>query len=99
MGLIQTFGVSIEHPLADVVVRGWGFLIAMVGGLLIYGAYQPQSRNLILVIAIIRKLAFIFLNLIDGQAYIDKSIVAIIFYDVLITLNSTFVIQSKYSQD
>jgi drug/metabolite transporter (DMT)-like permease len=95
-GLMQTFGAGIEHPLADVVVRSWGFLIALVGALMMYGAYQPQSRHLILVIAIVSKLAFILLNLIYGQAYIGTSIVAIVFDSILIILYSTYLLQNRH---
>jgi hypothetical protein len=40
IGLMQTFGTGMDYPLADIIVRGWGFLIALVGGLHIYGAYN-----------------------------------------------------------
>ena len=94
-GLMQTFGAGMEHPLAEVVVRSWRFLIALVGALMMYGAYQPQSRNLILVIAVVSKLAFILLNLIYGQAYIGTSIVAIAFDSVLVVLYSIYLLQNR----
>ena len=96
-GLMQTFGTGMEHPLAEVVVRSWGFLIALVGALMMYGAYKPPSRNLILVIAVVSKLAFILLNLIYGQAYIGTSIVAIAFDSVLIVLYSTYLLQNRHA--
>ena len=40
--LRSTFGESMEGPVADVVVRNWGALIALMGAMLIYGA--PNRR-------------------------------------------------------
>ena len=61
--LRQTFGTTLEGPLADIVVRNWGVLITLVGALLIYGAYRPASRPLVLTVAIVSKMAFIGLVL------------------------------------
>ena len=36
--LRSTSGESVSGPVADVVVRNWGALIALVGAMLIYGA-------------------------------------------------------------
>ena len=93
--LMHTFGDSISGPIAEIVVRNWGFLITMVGALMIYGAYRPQYRDLIIVIAISGKLAFVALNLIYGQAYLAKSAVAIFFDSVLIVVYLIYFMQSK----
>lgn len=53
-------------PLAEIVVRNWGVLIAIVGGMLIYGAFQPNVRRLVLTVAGASKLAFIVLILLFG---------------------------------
>ncbi len=49
--LRATFGETLEEPLAEIVVRNWGALIALVGAMLIYGAFRPRERPLILVVA------------------------------------------------
>ena len=36
--LRSTFGESVSGPVADIVVRNWGALIALVGAMLIYAA-------------------------------------------------------------
>lgn len=68
--LLSTFGVSIEGPLAEIVVRNWGALIALVGAMLIYGAFDLTSRPLVLTVATISKLIFVALVLIYGQQYL-----------------------------
>ena len=44
------FGATLEGPLAEIVVRNWGILIALIGGMLIYGAFEPYSRRLVLIV-------------------------------------------------
>ncbi|MCC4833124.1 hypothetical protein LMH66_10820 [Shewanella sp. 10N.7] len=83
--LISMFGESLTEPLAQVVVRSWGFLIFMIGVLLIYGAFRPIYRNLALVLASTSKVAFISLIVMFGAQYIEKSLLTI-------TLDSIFVI-------
>ena len=49
--LRSTFGESVSGPVADIVVRNWGALIALVGAMLIYGARKPSVRPLALTVA------------------------------------------------
>ena len=48
--LRSTFGETLQGPLAEIVVRNWGALIALVGAMLIYGAFHPASRPLVLTV-------------------------------------------------
>ena len=93
--LISMFGESLTEPLAKVIVRSWGFLIFLIGTLLIYGAYKPVYRNLALVIASISKIAFISLIIIFGTQYIDKSIVTIVLDSVLVLIFLTYLLRVK----
>ena len=93
--LISMFGDAITEPLGEVVVRSWGFLIFLMGVLLIYGAFKPVYRNLSLVIVGISKIAFISLILIFGEQYIEKSAVTIIFDSILIALFAFYLIKVK----
>ena len=52
--LRSSFGAALDGPLAEIVVRNWGALIALVGAMLIYGAFNPATRPLVLTIAGIR---------------------------------------------
>lgn len=75
--LRSTFGETLEGPLADVVVRNWGALIGLVGAMLLYGAYVPPVRPLVLTVAGLSKLVFIALVLSHGGRYLDRAGLAI----------------------
>jgi hypothetical protein len=83
--LRSTFGETLEGPLADIVVRNWGALIGLVGAMLIYGAYVPAVRSLVLIVAGLSKLVFIGLVLSHGNRYLDRAGVAIVI-DVFMVL-------------
>ena len=68
--LRSTFGETVEGPVADVVVRNWGALIALVGAVLVYGAFDRASRPLALLVGSISKLTFIGLILAHGGRFL-----------------------------
>jgi len=72
--LRSTFGETLEGPVpvALLVVRNWGVLITLIGAMLIYGAYRPATRPLILIVAGLSKLAFIGLVLAHGSRYLGQ---------------------------
>jgi hypothetical protein len=72
--LRSTFGDTLEGPLAEIVVRNWGALIAIVGAMLIYGAYDPRGRPLILGVAALSKLIFIGLVLVQGRQFLGHQV-------------------------
>ena len=85
--LRSTFGASMEGPLVEIVVRNWGALIALVGAMLIYGAYHPPVRPLILTVAGLGKLIFISLVLTYGTQYLGHQVglaIAIDFFMVVL---------------
>ncbi|OYU32977.1 MAG: hypothetical protein CFE39_00580 [Comamonadaceae bacterium PBBC2] len=86
--LRSTFGTTLEGPLANIVVRNWGALITLVGALLIYGAFRPASRPLVLAVAVVSKLIFIALVLVYGQAYLGQAGPVIVFDVVAVLLLS-----------
>src|SRR4029453_17308179 len=49
--LRSNFGESLSGPVASVVVRNWGALIALIGVMLIYGANRPPVRPPVLSVA------------------------------------------------
>lgn len=65
-----TFGASLDGPLAEIVVRSWGSLIALVGAMLIHGAFHPATRALALTVAGVSKLTFIGLVLALGTDFL-----------------------------
>jgi hypothetical protein len=84
--LISMFGETLEGPLAQIVVRNWGALIGLVGVMLIYGAFEPPKRPLILIIAGISKLIFIGLVLSQGGRYLGHQAGVAIIIDLLMVI-------------
>jgi hypothetical protein len=72
--LRSTFGEALDGPLAEIVVRNWGALIALVGAMLIYGAFSPASRPLVLTVAGVSKLVFIGLVLTYGTQFLGQQV-------------------------
>jgi hypothetical protein len=70
--LQSNFGEALEGSVSEIVVRNWGALIGLVGAMLIYAAYHPATRPLVLTVAGISKLTFIILVLVHGQQYLDE---------------------------
>ena len=68
--LLSTFGETLQGPVAEVVVRNWGILITLIGAMLIYGAFNPPVRSLVLVVAGISKLVFVALVLSQGIRFL-----------------------------
>jgi hypothetical protein len=69
--LQSTFGESLEGPVAAIVVRNWGVLITLVGAMLIFGAFNPSSRRLVLSVAGLSKLVFSTLVLSHGTRFLS----------------------------
>ena len=90
--LRATFGETLEGPLAEIVVRNWGALITLVGAMLIYGAFNPASRPLVLTVAGISKLVFIGLVLAQGSKYLGTTGVALGIDLVIVTLFALYLI-------
>ncbi|MCG6149980.1 hypothetical protein LFX15_16890 [Leptospira levettii] len=95
LGLTLTFGETMDGNLANIVVRNWGALIAIVGGMLVYGAYHEPNRNLVLVVASISKSIFILLNLVYGQAYLAKSSPALVFDSLLVIIFVSYLVSKS----
>lgn len=69
--LQSMFGESLQGPVAEIVVRSWGALVAMVGGLLIVGAYRRSVRALVLTAAALSKSVFVILIVSIGPQYLN----------------------------
>lgn len=94
--LRSTFGDSLEGPLAEIVVRNWGALIALIGAMLIYGAFRPQMRRLILAVASTSKIIFIYLILLYGTQYLDKVGVAVVVDSLMIVVFVAYLVVSRH---
>jgi hypothetical protein len=97
--LRSTFGETLEGSVADIVVRNWGVLIALVGAMLIYGAYDPPGRPLILTVAGLSKLVFIGLVLSHGRQYLSHQAgLAVVIDLVTVALFIAYLIGVRRSQ-
>jgi hypothetical protein len=90
-----TFGETLEGPLAEIIVRNWSVLIALIGGMLLYGAFNPPVRPLALTIATISKLIFIVLVVSQGARYITQAMIVIGIDAVWVLLFSWYLLGSR----
>ncbi len=80
-------GMQSDGPAAEIVVRNWAALITLVGVALIYGAFNPGSRPLILALACASKAIFVGLSLFYASDQLGLQLaVSIVFDTVLIVL-------------
>ena len=86
--LTSMFGESLSGggALAEIIIRSWGALITLVGAMLIYGAFKPQQRPLILTIAGLSKLIFVGLLVLLGSQYFPKTVVPIALDSIAVIL-------------
>ena len=84
------FGDSLEGPLAEIIVRNWAALITIVGAMLVYGAYSPSSRGLVLTVACVSKAIYIGLFLSIGTQYLANTGISIAFDSILIVVFCTY---------
>lgn len=92
--LRSTFGEALDGPLAEIVVRNWGALIALVGAMLIYGAFSPASRPLVLAVAGVSKLVFFGLVLTYGRQFLGQQVGVVLGIDlVMVVLFAVYLIR------
>ena len=70
--LQSTFGDTLHGPLPEIVVRNWGALITLVGAMLLWGAFHPPSRPLVLAVAATSKIVYILLVVAQGTRYLSQ---------------------------
>lgn len=87
-----------EGAMANVVVPNWGVLIALMGALLIYGAFNAPSRKLALVVAGASKVAFIALVLMQGTRYLAGLQTAVIVDGVMVVLFASYLVFGRVRQ-
>jgi len=97
--LHSTFGHTLDGPVAEIVVRNWGALITLVGVMLIYGAYKPASRPLIVTVAGVSKLIFIGLVIAQGSHFLGQQVVVAAAIDLIeVILFTVYLVSERQSQ-
>jgi len=100
-GLAQSFGPAaggvlgepLPGPIAEIIVRNWGGLIALYGAALVYAAFVPAVRSLVLVLAITGKAFFISLVVTSIDVSTSPVLVAVIADSVMIVLFLAFLVR------
>ena len=96
--LRSTFGEVLDGPLAEIIVRNWAALITIIGAMLIYGAFRPVHRPLVLIAAGASKLVFVALVLSQGGRYLGHQAGIAIAVDlVMVALFAAYLIASRRS--
>jgi hypothetical protein len=93
--LQATFGASLDGPLAEVVVRNWGVLIALMGMMLLYGAFVPSARPLVLIVAGLSKVVFIALVLTAGRPFLSQAGIAVVSDVIQVALFSGYLLATR----
>lgn len=52
------FGETVDGPMAEVAVRGWGLLIALTGGMMLWAAFHPETLTLAIGVTLISKVFY-----------------------------------------
>ncbi len=95
--LRSAFGQGLDGPLAELIVRNWGVLVGLVGLMLIYGAFVPPARRLVLSVAALSKAAFVTLLLTVGHAYLGQRIGLALWVDGLeVLLFLTYLLSTRH---
>lgn len=93
---LSTFGETLQGPAAELVVRNWGVLIALMGALLIYGAFNPAFRVVAIAAAGASKLIFVLLVLSYGGRYLSHQAgIAIAIDAVWIVLFAIYLVRAR----
>ncbi len=95
--LRANFGSSLEGPVAEIVVRNWGALIALVGLMLVYGAFVEPARRLVLSVAVLSKAIFIALVLTFGRELLVHQVsVAVVIDAIWVVVFGGFLLGTRH---
>lgn len=90
--LDSTFGNSFTDELADVVVRSWSALVALVGIMLIFASGRPEYRNFVLIIAGVSKIVFVSLIVLAGEQILEGALTAVVIDSLTVLLFALYLL-------
>ncbi len=93
--LKQTFGESIEGPLAEMLTRNWGVCVFLIGVMLIWGAFSMPVRKMTLVVAGASKVAFVALVLSLGGKYLSAAMVPVVLDSAMVGYYAVYLIATR----
>ena len=94
--LTSNFGESLEGPVASIVVRNWGALVGLIGLMLVYGAFHPPVRGLVLTVAGASKLTFVVLLLAHGTRFLGAQAgVAVVVDSIWVLVFAAYLVRAR----
>jgi len=99
LAMQRTFGASLEGPLAELIVRSWGVLITLIGAMLIYAAYTPVHRKLVLLVATVSKAALLILIAGPGSQFAASAMPVLILDGLMVLVFSVYLLGGSQSAD
>src|SRR5436190_14444585 len=84
--LESTFGEGVSGPVAELLARNWGVLVAVLGVMLIHGAFKAASRRVALLAAGASKVCFIALVLSNGTRFLGHGAGTAVVVDSLMVI-------------
>ncbi len=87
------FGEAPDSKASDLLMRNWGMLVAAGGALLIYAAFTPEVRPLVLTFVGATKASFITLVLLAGGAVLKKQAgLAVVIDGIMVVLFAAYLL-------
>lgn len=80
------FQRDVEGPFYAILVPNWSVLVCLGAAMLIFGAFNPGSRRLCLVVPGLSKLSFLILAFTQGRAYLPTLTTPVIVDSVMVAL-------------
>jgi uncharacterized membrane protein YozB (DUF420 family) len=90
--MMQSFGATLEGPLAEVIVRSWGMMVTLIGAMLILSAFRPKYRRMMMTAAAFGKAFLIIMILIQGGAIMAASMPVVIFDGLVVLIYAAYVL-------
>ncbi len=84
-------GEEPQGPLALLIARNWGVIVASTGALLVWGAFHPEVRTVALLVSGAGKLSFVALVL-SHPPYRKKAIAAIVIDGLFVALFAAYLL-------
>jgi hypothetical protein len=98
--MVSNFGEPLAGPASTIIVRSWGALVGLVGLMLLYGAFVPSTRTLVLLVAAISKAIFIALVLSHGSRYLGHQAgIAVVVDGVMVLLFGWYLAAGTLKRD
>ena len=91
------FDRSLDGNLAEVLVRHWGAMVGLMGLMLIYGAFDPHRRTLVIAATSVGKLSLLGLVIAFNSRFLTEKIGIVMGLDVaMVVLFTTALVGLRF---